>query len=102
MNLWGAADRQPVCTACPAGGLAGSGARAGQESLMVGSWCPPNSEVHGLVLHGLAVRSFSCSQLSEISFQSKKLPAKRIALVLVALAILIWARRLSERLGSFS
>jgi hypothetical protein len=24
---------------------------------MVGSWRPPNSEVHGLVLHGLAVRS---------------------------------------------
>ena len=24
---------------------------------MVGSWCPPNSEVHGLVLHGQAVRS---------------------------------------------
>jgi len=31
--------------------------RAGQESLMVGSWCPPNSEVHGLAPHGLAVRS---------------------------------------------
>lgn len=25
---------------------------------MVGSWCPPNSEVHGLALHGQAVRSF--------------------------------------------
>jgi len=25
---------------------------------MVGSWCPPNSEVHGLALHGRAVRSF--------------------------------------------
>ena len=24
---------------------------------MVGSWCPPNSEVHGLAPHGLAVRS---------------------------------------------
>ena len=30
---------------------------AGQESLTVGSWCPPNSEVHGLAPHGLAVRS---------------------------------------------
>jgi hypothetical protein len=28
---------------------------------MVGSWCPPNSEVHGLALHGLAVRSFLLS-----------------------------------------
>ena len=24
---------------------------------MVGSWCPPISEVHGLASHGLAVRS---------------------------------------------
>jgi hypothetical protein len=30
---------------------------------MVGSWCPPNSEVHGLALHGLAVRSFFLSVL---------------------------------------
>jgi hypothetical protein len=25
---------------------------------MVASWCPPNSEVHGLALHGQAVRFF--------------------------------------------
>jgi len=42
----------------PLASLQEAGARAGQESLMVGSWCPPNSEVHGLALHGLAVRSF--------------------------------------------
>jgi len=43
MNLWGAADRQPVCTACPAGALGfrvcsrnpdwKRSVRAGQESL---------------------------------------------------------------------
>ncbi len=32
-------------------------ARAGQESLTVGSWRPTISEVHGLALHGQAVRS---------------------------------------------
>ncbi len=36
-------------------------ARAGQESLTVGSWRPPNSEVHGLALHGQAVRSIFVS-----------------------------------------
>src|SRR5260370_39210569 len=60
-NLWGAADRQPVCTACPAGesdvGSGGEDTRAGQESLTVGSWRPTISEVHGLALHGQAVRS---------------------------------------------
>jgi len=32
-------------------------ARAGQESLTAGSWRPTISEVHGLALHGQAVRS---------------------------------------------
>jgi hypothetical protein len=31
--------------------------RAGQESLTVGSWRPPISEVHGLASHSRAVRS---------------------------------------------
>src|SRR6267143_5005541 len=46
--------------ACPAG-FPSNGKRAGQESLTVGSWRPLNSEVHGLVPHGRAVRSF-CSR----------------------------------------
>src|ERR1700759_2895814 len=37
---------------------AGNGKRTGQESLTVGSWRPLSSEVHGLVSHGQAVRSF--------------------------------------------
>jgi 2',3'-cyclic-nucleotide 2'-phosphodiesterase len=60
-----------VCTACPAGGsLPGrkdEDARAGQESLTVGSWRPTISEVHGLALHGQAVRSifvFCCVKKS--------------------------------------
>ena len=51
---------------------------------MVGSWCPPNSEVHGLALHGRAVRSFFSFQWSVISF-SKKLPARLIAFTLYLL-----------------
>jgi len=42
-------------------------ARAGQESLTVGSWRPTISEVHGLALHGQAVRSiflFCCLEES--------------------------------------
>ena len=35
--------------------------RAGQESLTVGSWRPTISEVHGLALHGQAVRSIFVS-----------------------------------------
>jgi hypothetical protein len=47
-------------------------ARAGQESLTAGSWRPTISEVHGLALHGQAVRSiivFS-AQFSVVSIQS--------------------------------
>ncbi len=42
-------------------GIREEDARAGQESLTVGSWRPTISEVHGLAPHGQAVRSISLS-----------------------------------------
>jgi len=39
----------------------------GQESLTVGSWRPPNSEVHSLALHGQAVRSILIYELRLLS-----------------------------------
>jgi len=65
MNLWGAADSQLVCTACPAGGfLPGLVSGAGKPN----GWlvAPTYSEVHGLAS---TAEQFAPFQLSVIRFQ---------------------------------
>jgi hypothetical protein len=55
---------------------------------MVGSWCPPNSEVHGLVLHGQAVRSMIQFTVVSEQFSVKNSPESLAANTAVRIAIL--------------
>lgn len=43
---------------------------------MVGSWCPPISEVHGLAPHGEAVRSVLVFSLSLLVVSKEEEPSK--------------------------